>query len=116
MANRSKGKMGTLGEDLDAADRDERSASGAPGAVLGEGESVGPWSDEEEEANAFDAASDQEHEDADEDSDEDADDDEGEDLETETGYQAALAEEVTGDESPVDPPSSPPSPKRRRSH
>jgi hypothetical protein len=37
---------------------DDRRAAAVEGGLLGEGEPVGPWSDEDEEPNAFDAASD----------------------------------------------------------
>jgi hypothetical protein len=54
---------------------ERREATGQEG-LLGEGEPVGPWSDEDEEPNAFDAASD-----LDEEEDEDLDESDFETLE-----------------------------------
>jgi len=80
MANRSKGTR-TGSELSDAARPDDRvgdeldETSDDPDRLLAEGEPVGPWSDDEEEDNAFDAA------------DRDADKDE-DDPNAPVGYQA----------------------------
>ena len=48
---------------------EHRRASGEEGGLLGEGELVGPWSDEDEEPNTFDAASEPDEEQAEEEED-----------------------------------------------
>jgi hypothetical protein len=115
MSNRSKDRTRTGAGLSDAARPDERmgddlekldetaNASGASEdedePLLAEGETVGPWSEEDEEPNAFDAAAEEETE-----LDEESSGDEP------GGYQASSTEPP----EPSRPP--PPPPKRRRSH
>jgi hypothetical protein len=123
MPSRSKGRSRTgagssdaarpderMGDDLEALD-DSKSAAGSEdedeaSPLLAEGEPVGPWSEEDEEPNAFDAASE------DEDDLEEVDvEDVEEVIEEEVGYQAS---EPAPESEP--PPPERPGPKRRRSH
>ena len=62
-----------LDEDQLYDEQGERREAAGEGGLLGEGEPVGPWSDEDEEPNAFDAASDQDEEEEEDEELEDSD-------------------------------------------
>jgi hypothetical protein len=123
MPSRSKGRSRTgagssdsarpderMGDDLEELE-DSKSAAGSDDAeganpLLAEGEPVGPWSEEDEEPNAFDAAS------------EDEDDLElgAEDVQ-EVSEEEAFGYQAASEPAPQsEPPPQRPGPKRRRSH